>query len=133
MINLETAKFSVIIGVDELKRQAPKNAIATALVISGYPLSDDEAATAFTMLSPSEARVDASLHESLLQMPAAVDALGMRLALIRWSDETESLVGFPIDDTVPPPALLKSAYRNGYAARRLGELLAERAEERRNG
>ena len=103
MINLETTQFSVIIGVDELKRQAPKHATAAALVISSYPLSDDEAATAFTMLSPGDARVDASLHESLSKMPPVVDPLGIRVALIRWGDDTESLVGFPVGDTVPPP------------------------------
>jgi hypothetical protein len=132
VINLETPKFSVILGVDELKRQASKHAIAAALLISSYPLSGDEAATRFMMLGPAEASVDVKLHETLSKMPSKVDALGLRMALVRWSDGTESLVGFPIDDTVPPPALLKSAYRNGYAARRLRELLAARAEERRN-
>jgi hypothetical protein len=133
VINFETPKFSVILGVDELKRQAPPHAIAAALVISSYPLSEDESATRFTMHAPTDARVDASLHDSLSKMPTEVEALGLRIGLIRWSDGTESLVGFPIGYTVPPPGLLKSAYRNGYNAVRLKALLAARAEERRNG
>lgn len=131
MINLETSQFSVVLGVDELKRQAPPNAIAAALVIGGYPLSDDEAATSFIVLAPSEASVDESLRETLCKMPTVVDALGLRIVLICWRDDTESLVGFPLDDTVPSPALLKAAYRNGYGAKRLKALLAKRAEEGR--
>jgi hypothetical protein len=133
MINLETPQFSIIIGADELKRQAPKNATAAALIISSYPLSDDEAATRFTMLTPADASVDEELHDRLSKMPLRVDELGLRMALVRWKDGTESLVGFPIEDMVPPPALLKSAYRNGYAAGRLQALVTARAEERRHG
>jgi hypothetical protein len=132
MINFETTAFSVILGADELKRQAPKNAIAAALLIGNYPLSDDEAATNFMMLVPAKASVDESLRETLSKMPTVVDALGLRIALICWRDDTESLVGFPLQDSVPSPALLKSAYRNGYGAKRLKALLAKRAEERRD-
>ena len=133
MINLETPDFSIVVGVDELKHQAPKEATAAVLIISGYPLSDDDAATTFTMLTPADARVDEDLHDSLSKMPSRIDALGLRMVLIRWRDGTESLVGFPMGDTVPTPAQLKSAYRNGYKAVRLKELLATRAEERRHG
>lgn len=133
MINLSTPTFSVILGVDELERQAPKDAIAAALVISSYPLTDHEAATNFTQGVPGEASIDKVLLESISNMPAVVPELGLRMVLVKWKDSTESLVGFPIEDTTPSPALLKRAYRHGYNARRLRDLLAERAKEGRDG
>lgn len=133
MINLETPQFSIVVGVDELKCQAPKQAIVAAFVVESYPLSDDEAVTRFTMLNPADATVDNVLRERLSKMPSTVDALGLRMALIRWSDGTESLVGFAIDETVPPPALLKSAYRSGYGVSRLKVSLAKRAEGNGHG
>ena len=133
MINLETPYFSVILGADEFKRQAPAQPACAALLIDHYPLADDEAATGFIMCKPGEANVDEGLRTSLCDMPLTAEPLGLRFTLVRWCDGTESVVGFSIDDTLPSPALLKWAYRNGYAARRLKVLLAKRAEERRNG
>ena len=94
-----------------------------AMVIDKYPLSDDEAVTAFELLHPREARVDGPLKEQLSRADAKNES-GQRLALIRWSDGTQSLISFPVHDAVPSPWLLKSAYRNGYAAQRLSQSLA---------
>ena len=133
MINLQTPYFSVVLGGEELKRHAPAHPVAAALLIEKYPLSDDEAATAFTLLAPSEACVDGELHKSISKMPIKVEALRLRMTLVRWKDDTESLVGYAIDDAVPSPKLLKAAYRNGYAARRLKVSLENQPKEHRHG
>src|SRR5207253_7260161 len=123
VINLEAGPFTIVLLDGDSRDQIRREGLFAAMVIDKYPLSDEEALAAFEVLPPREARVDGPLKEQLSRAEPKIES-GQRLALIRWSDNTESLVGFSAAHTAPSSELLKSAYRNGYAARRLSQLLA---------
>jgi len=129
VINLETAAFSIVLVDADWKEQTRREGMLAAMIVQEYPLSDDEAVTAYEVLHPREARVEGPLKEQLSRAEPKIES-GQHLALIRWSDGTESLVGFPAANIAPSSELLQSAYRNGYAARCLSQSLAARKESR---
>lgn len=130
MINLQTDGFSIVLGGGTRKEQLLRDRLFAGMVIDKYPLSDDDAITAYVTLDPREARVDGPLEKQLSRADRTIES-GQRLVLIRWSDDSESLVSFPAADASPSTELLTSAYHNGYATKRVRRLLATRKGVRR--
>jgi hypothetical protein len=126
MINLETSHFAAILGTEMLKRRIP-DIVAVAFAAHRGPLSDEEAATEFTMLDPVEASVEDPLRTLLSKLTSTNKGLSQRVALIRWKDGTESLVGFNADDMLPPTRVLQSAYHHGFG---VGQLKASLASDK---
>ncbi len=123
MINLETDGFSIVLGGGTRTEQLRRDRLFATMVIDKYPLSDDDAITAYVTLDPSEARVEGTLEKELSRAKLFIES-GERLVLIRWSDDTESLVSFPAADASPSTELLTSAYRNAYVAKRVRRIFA---------
>ncbi|MBK7742772.1 MAG: hypothetical protein IPI40_03360 [Betaproteobacteria bacterium] len=83
------------------------------MVTDATILSDDEMATDFVLLPVQERVLNEPLLELIAQVRATVES-GQRLALIRWKDDIESLVAFPVENPFPSPEVLRVAYCRGF-------------------
>jgi len=115
MINLQTEQHAMVVGLGSSKDCVQQELRQQRCVCCNEPLylCDDEILTDFVVLDPRSAQVNTWL---LVQIARAQPILsGQQIALIRWKDETESLVVFPVGDAVPTQVMLMAAYGSGYA------------------
>jgi hypothetical protein len=125
MINLQTGHSAVVVGHDGwkdlIRGVRPERCVCCGDCLY---LSDDEILGDFVLLAPQEAMVNSKVRKQVAETERATRS-GERLALIRWKDDTESLVVFPAGDLAPSPEILIAAYWNGYSTEYVSSYLDE--------